>query len=57
MLKELLAFADRKPHIIIEALVEANEPLLAALGVELLVIPQRHMFAQVTLQRDLNSVL
>lgn len=58
MLKEILASADRKPHIIIEALVEANAPLFAVPGVELLVTPQlqSHMFAQVTLRRDLNAV-
>ena len=58
MLNEVLEQHDLRPHLIIEAMVEASAALFAAPGVELLVTPklQSHMLAQVTLRRDLNSV-
>lgn len=58
MLNEVLEQHDPRPHLIIEAMVEASAALFAAPGVELLVTPklQSHMLAQVTLRRDLNSV-
>lgn len=58
MLTEVLDEAQAKPHIIVEAMVEASAGLFAAPGVELLVTPklQSHMLAQVALRRDLNTV-
>ncbi|MGR8918146.1 MAG: CASTOR/POLLUX-related putative ion channel [Gammaproteobacteria bacterium] len=58
MLQELLDRAPRRPHVMVEAMVEASAVLFAALGVELLVTPKlrSHMLAQVALRRDLNVV-
>ncbi len=58
MLQEVLEHAPRKPHVIVEAMVEASAVLFAAPEVELLVTPKlrSHMLAQVALRRDLNPV-
>ncbi|HSR62678.1 MAG TPA: hypothetical protein VLN56_04660 [Gammaproteobacteria bacterium] len=58
MLAEILEEKDRKPNIIIEAMVESSVSLFTSPGVELLITPrlQSHMLAQVTMRRDLNTV-
>lgn len=58
MINEVLESGAARPHLIVEAMVEASASLFTAPGVELLVTPklQSHLFAQVALRRDLNSV-